>query len=235
MKLSVCKPIDELLNGGIESGCITNFYGTPAAGKSNIAFCAAVSCVKGGKKVIYMDTEGGFSVERMEQIFGGREFSEKIILLEPKTWEEQKEDFKKVEDILGKEDIGLIIIDSITALWRLTITDENAAEVNKEIATQFSLLSKFSRERKIPVLTTNQVYADIETGRTVMSNKNIVKWWSKNIVELSIDIETRNRIARIEKARALPENKMVEFRIEGNGLVKADNIGARKEQEFDKE
>lgn len=228
MKLSVCKPIDELLNGGIEYGSITNFYGVPAAGKSNIAFCATVSCIKNGKKVIYMDTEGGFSVERLEQIFGDKSFSEKIILLEPKTWEEQKEAFKNVEEILGKEDIGLLIIDSITALWRLTISDSNAVEVNKEIATQFSLLSKFSREKNIPILITNQVYADIETGRTEMSNKNIVKWWSKNIVELSINLETRNRKARIEKARALPENKEVEFRIVGNGLEK---VVVNEEQE----
>lgn len=223
MKLPVCKPIDALLSGGIESGTITNFYGPPASGKTNIAFCAVVSCIISGKKVVYVDTEGGFSIERLEQIYGSKEFSDFIFLFEPKTWEEQMQTIEKIQEICNNEDIGLVVVDSITALWRLTITNENAVEINKEIATHLSFLSKLARERKIPILITNQVYSDIETGKIEMSNKNIVKWWSKNLVELSLTGETGCRLARIERARSLPENKEIKFRIVENGLETIEN------------
>ncbi len=218
MKLPVCPVIDKLLDGGIESGCITNFYGPSASGKSNIAFSAAASALASGKKVLFVDTEGGFSVERLHQICNGTSqmIGEKIILLEPKDWSEQKEAVKKLEAL--KEGVGLIVVDSITALWRLTVNDQNAQTVNNELALQLSILSKMAREQNIPVLITNQVYSDIETGKIELSSKNIVKWWSKNLVELMHAGRTGCRIAIIKRARSLPEDKKIEFEICNEGL-----------------
>lgn len=218
MKLSVCSAIDKLLEGGLESGCITNFYGPSASGKSNIAFVATASALASGKKVLFVDTEGGFSIERLQQVCNGTSplISDKIILLEPKDWNEQKEAIKKLEAL--KEGVGLIVVDSITALWRLTVSDQNAQTVNNELAYQLSLLSKIAREQNIPVLITNQVYSDIETGKIELSSKNIVKWWSKNLIELMHAGRTGCRIAIIKRARSLPEDKRVEFEICNDGL-----------------
>ncbi|MFQ6009996.1 MAG: DNA repair and recombination protein RadB [Candidatus Aenigmatarchaeota archaeon] len=218
MKLTVATPIDKLLNGGIESGCITNFYGVPASGKSQVALQACVSCVESGKRAVFVDTEGGFSLERLEQISSGKKTAKNIILLEPKSWKEQNESMMKLEKLCKKENIGLIVVDSIVALWRLEITDNNFNEVNRELASQLALLSKISRDRNIPILVTNQVYADLESGKIELSSKNIVKWWSKNMVELSHAGRTGCRIARIAKARSLPEDKHIEFQIAQEGL-----------------
>lgn len=221
-KLSVCAPIDKLLEGGLESGCITNFYGPPASGKSQVCFCAAISAISNGKKVLFVDTEGGFSEERLSQISCGS--LEKIILLEPKEWEEQKEAIRKIEKICKAEPVGLIVIDSIVALWRLAITEQNAQEVNRELATELSILSKIGREFNIPVLITNQVYADIDSGKIELSSKNIVKWWSKNLIELMHAGRTGCRIARIVKARSLPEDKQVEFQIAQDGIKEVSKL-----------
>lgn len=219
MKLPVCPPIDKLLNGGLEHGCITNFYGPAASGKTNVAKCALVSAVDRGKKVIYMDTEGGFSAERLEQMTGSaRKYTDSVILLEPKTWEEQAKTIRKLQVLSKKESIGLIIVDSIVALWRVTIDDSNHQTVNKELATQLSVLSKLARENDIPVLITNQVYSEPETGKIELSGRNIVKWWSKNLVELMLSGRTSCRIARIVRARSIPEDKQVEFEICNQGL-----------------
>lgn len=217
MKLPVCAPIDKLLNGGLESGCITNFYGPSATGKSQIVMQAIVNCINSGKKAVLVDTEGGFSMERLEQVSGNiKNASDKIILIEPKEWDEQKAAIRKLDKI--KDTIGLIAVDSVVALWRLTIDEKNAQEINKELAIQLSVLSKISREKNIPVIITNQVYSDIETGRTEMSARNIVKWWSKNIVELGHAGRTGCRFAVIRKARSLPEDKQIEFEICDEGL-----------------
>jgi DNA repair protein RadB len=54
---------DDLLGGGLEPRVITQFYGGPASGKSVLCIIAAVSCLRAGKGVIFIDTEG-FSIER---------------------------------------------------------------------------------------------------------------------------------------------------------------------------
>lgn len=218
MKFPICPAIDKLLDGGLESGCITNFYGPSASGKSNIAFAACASALAAGKKVLFIDTEGGFSLERLRQICNGtsQAIGEKIILLEPKSWEEQKDAIKKMESL--KEGAGLIIIDSITALWRLAVNDSNAGAVNNELALQLSILSKLARELNIPVLITNQVYTDIDSGKIELSSRSIVKWWSKNLVELMHAGRTGCRIAIIKRARSLPEDKRIEFEICSDGL-----------------
>lgn len=219
MKLSVCPPIDRLLDGGLESGVITNFYGPAASGKTNVAKCAVVSAVNAGKKVVYIDTEGGFSAERLEQVGGSaKKYTDNMILLEPKTWPEQGQAVRKLQILCKKEPIGLVVVDSIVALWRVTIDDSNHVLTNKELATQLSILSKIARENNIPVLLTNQVYAEPETGKIEMSGRNIVKWWSKNIVELMHSGRTSCRIARISRARSIAEDKTVEFEIYAKGL-----------------
>lgn len=230
MKLSVCKPIDNLLNGGLESGCITNFYGPPASGKTNIALEAVRSCIDIGKKAIFVDTEGGFSQERLKQICKTEnkkeniKYLENIIMLEPKNWAEQITNMGKIEDICKKENIGLIVVDSVVALWRLEITNDTAQNVNRELATQLSLLSKIAREHNIPIIITNQIYEDIESGKIELSSKTTVKWWSKNLIELMHTGQTSHRYAIIRKARALPEDKKIEFKIEQEGLKKVGKL-----------
>ena len=64
-----CKPVDDLLGGGFEGGCITLIFGEAGNGKTNVCLQLARNVVRAGKKVIYIDTEG-VSMERLEQICG---------------------------------------------------------------------------------------------------------------------------------------------------------------------
>ena len=69
-KISTNSPLDELLDGGIEKRTITQVYGPPGVGKTNICLNIAIGVAKRGKKVVYIDTEGGISVDRIRQISG---------------------------------------------------------------------------------------------------------------------------------------------------------------------
>jgi len=66
-----CEAIDDLLGGGLSRGVVTQVYGPPAAGKTNLALSAAVTAAAGGKSVLYIDTEG-LSVDRFEQLARAR-------------------------------------------------------------------------------------------------------------------------------------------------------------------
>ena len=62
-----CATVDDLLGGGFERGAVTQLYGPPAAGKTNLALSAAVEVAAAGDTALYVDTEG-LSVERFRQI-----------------------------------------------------------------------------------------------------------------------------------------------------------------------
>ena len=66
-KISTNSPLDELLDGGIEKRTITQVYGPPGVGKTNVCLNIAINVAKKGKKVVYIDPEGGISVDTIRQ------------------------------------------------------------------------------------------------------------------------------------------------------------------------
>lgn len=68
------KNIDDILCGGVETRTVTEFYGAPNSGKTQLChtMCALVpqDKSKGGLcgKSIYIDTEGTFRAERIASI-----------------------------------------------------------------------------------------------------------------------------------------------------------------------
>lgn len=212
--------IDSLLGGGIEKGSITQFYGPPGSGKTNITLKMLVQCAKNGKKAVFIDTEGGLSIERMKQI-AGDEFEElagNIIVFEPTTFEEQYESIKKIEYSLksGEEDIDLIILDSAVALYRLK--EGGQTEINRELGKQMGLLSMISRTYDIAVVVTNHIYSVFdEEGVIEPVGGTILKYWSKIIIELVKD-ENGQRFAVLKRHRSKPDGLKVKFEIINRGL-----------------
>jgi len=214
VKLATNTPLDKLLNGGIETDTITNIYGPAGSGKTNIVLSTVLNCIK-EKKVIYIDTEGSFSLERFIQLGGSKEMLKKIIFFEVHDWDEQHKKILSLEKIVSKE-IGLIVIDSLVALYRLKLNEKNFQEINRQLATQYSILSKIARTMKIPVLVTNQVYSKGE--EIEMTSRNIGRYWSKNIIELKRLGKNNCRIAVIKKHRSMPEGKKIEFEITSDSI-----------------
>lgn len=211
-RLPTNTPLDKILGGGLEKDAVTNIYGPAGSGKTNIALSAAVSC---SGKVIYMDTEGSFSMERFRQLGGEKRLSD-IMMLEVHAWDEQHKAVMKLEKLVEKGGIGLIVIDSLVNLYRLELDRENFQQINRQLATQYSVLSRITRKHKIPVLVTNQVYSrgeDIE-----LTSRMIARYWSKALVELKKTDKENCRLAIVRKHRSMPEGKKIEFEITEKGL-----------------
>jgi DNA repair protein RadB len=227
--------LNKWLYGGYEKDVITMIAGPPGCGKTNFVILASCSQAKKGNKVIFVDTEGGFSVERVKQIVGEdyKKILENILLLKPTTFEEQKKDFVKLLGIVKKGQIQLIVIDGMAMLYRLELgdaiksgEDEKIKEINREVARQMQTLAEISRKQDIPILITNQVYSeflseeDLKNG--VEKTTNIVggdlfKYWSKCILELKNDNGKRKAV--LLKHRSLPQKEMG-FIIKNEGILK---------------
>src|SRR6185503_18261755 len=116
MKTQTGTPLDKLLDGGLENDAITNVYGPAGSGKTNMALLSAITVCADGKRVVYVDTEGSFSLDRFEQLGGDSKTMDSIVMMSVHTWEEQNNTITALEDLVSKgKDIGLIVVDSLVA------------------------------------------------------------------------------------------------------------------------
>ncbi|HLE54217.1 MAG TPA: DNA repair and recombination protein RadB [Thermoplasmata archaeon] len=221
MKVALgCRALDDLLGGGVEEGCITLLHGEAGSGKTNVCLQLARNVVRAGKKVIYIDTEG-VSMDRLAQICG-EDFeivAKNILFSEPYDFEEQEELIEKAVKIAeSKADVGLIVIDSITMHYRLTMRDETRRDERYSLTRQIAKLLRVSRRREIPVVVTSQVYTDIDTGKFLPLGGHMLSHNAKTIVRLEKAGPSR-RLAVLEKHRHREEGSRAAFRITQDGLV----------------
>lgn len=216
-----CGVLDKLLSGGLDADCITTIYGPAGSGKTNLALLAAVTIALRGKKVIYMDTEGGFSVERLKQLCKDHaHVLENVLFLRPTTFQEQVEAFTKLKSLVTAK-IGLIVVDSISMLYRLELGGEDAYDVNRALGKQLAALTEISRKKNIPVVLTNQVYSSFDEREKVnMVGGDLLRYGSKCLVELQITPSNKRR-AILRKHRSLAPDKEAVFQIVENGIVEA--------------
>lgn len=223
MKISAGHEIlDELLNGGYEKDIINTIYGPAASAKTLLCILAMINIARDNKKVVYIDTEGGFSVERLKQIADDYEkILDNVIFLKPVSFEEQKNAFEKLRRLVNDK-IGLIIVDSLSMLYRLEIgKTKDVYDVNRELGLQLSYLSEIARLKNIPVLITNQVYADFENKDGVkIVGGDLLKYGSKCMIELR-NAKAGHRRALLKKHRSIKESK-VDFKIIKEGIEKIE-------------
>ncbi|MDO8509018.1 MAG: DNA repair and recombination protein RadB [Nanoarchaeota archaeon] len=218
--------LNTLLHGGYETDIVTVIYGPSGSGKTNFCLLTAVSQAKKGNKVIYIDTEGGFSIERVKQLAPEKteEVLKNIFLLKPTNFQEQIEAFKTLLKHL-KDEVSLIIVDGLTILYRLEFAsarnslpdreNKEMQKINSELVNQIRTLAEISRKREIPCIITNQIYNWDDEKRMV--GGDILKYWSKCHIELSN--EKGKRTLYIKKHRSLPEKELT-FQITNEGIKK---------------
>lgn len=236
--------LNKFLYGGYETDIVTTIYGKSGTGKTNLCLITAVSQAKKGKKIIFIDTEGGFSLDRVKQLSknensdnsvnNAEEVMKNIVLLKPLTFQEQSDNIASLlKEIKQKSNIGLIIVDGMTILYRLELAEasqnsntERIRQINSSLARQLKILAELSRKHLIPILITNQVYdeflplEELKAGKKPQANMvggDILKYWSKCHILLE-NISGKKMLA-LKKHRSLPE-KTFQFQITNNGIRK---------------
>ena len=218
------KILDIMLEGGYEKDVITTVYGPAGSGKTVLCLLCSINIARSGKKVVYVDSEGGFSLERLRQIAAHmsqdyKKILDNIIFLKPTSFAEQKKSFEKLKDIVNDK-IGLIVVDTIAMLYRLELgKSEEVQEVNRELGRQISYLTEIARKKGIPVLITNQVYADFDDKDKVnIVGGDILKYGSKCLIELQITPNGNRRLI-LRKHRSLGEERELVFKIVEGGII----------------
>jgi DNA repair protein RadB len=212
-----CQGLDRLLGGGVESGIVTQLYGEAGTGKTNIVIQLAIQAVSRGFRVVFIDTEG-FSPDRFKQIAGAgaKEIASKIMIFEPLSLEQQHTSIREASKIAGK-DLGLVVMDSATSLYRVLLESDDNRPVRRLLSLQLGELQEISRRHRIPVVITNQVYTDIQTDVLRPLGGTYLEHMCKAIVSLE-KVGNGRRRAKIVKHRSQPEGETADFTITSKGV-----------------
>jgi DNA repair protein RadB len=220
------KAFDDLLGGGLEPKVITQLYGGPASGKSVLCVLAAVSCLRSGKGVIFIDTEG-FSIERFRQVAGNEaeRLAHDLFLYEPHDFDQQGLIIAGLERHLAKDTIGLIVMDSATGLYRTQL--EKGIDAMQKLTRQIMHLLGYAKKYGIPVLITNQVYMDIQRKVYVGLGGTALAHISKVVV--NIERMNSHRRATLEKHRSRPAGGFFDFEIVEYGIeIRREDTGEKE-------
>jgi len=223
------KILDKMLGGGYETDVVNTIYGPAGSGKTVLAMLCCLGIARSGKKVVYIDTENSFSVERLKQIAPDYEkILSNMVFLKPVNFSEQKTSFEKLRNLVNDK-IGLIVVDTIAMLYRIELGQKASEfyDINSSLGKQISYLSEIARKKNIPILITNQVYADFEKkGQVKLVGGDILKYGSKCLIELQITPQN-NRRAILKKHRSIAQEKSIYFKIVEGGV-----IGTKEEKGF---
>jgi len=164
--------LDKLLEGGIETGSLTEVFGEFRTGKTQLCHTLCVTCqmstTDGGAegKAIYIDTEGTFRPQRLQEIaerFGldPEVALENVAYARAHNSEHQIELLKTAAAIMAQDRYALIVVDSATALYRTDYTGRGElSERQMQMAQFLRQLTRLAEEFGVAVFMTNQVVAN---------------------------------------------------------------------------
>ena len=172
----------ESLGGGLRQGQVTEITGECGSGKTQLCLSAAASAATLGHRVVFVDTNGVFSAERIKAFhrnFWSDEATEEEITAHlDKTLEliavhdvhdvftllhlldQLQQDASEEDDNPEKSDtMGLLVIDSLSLLLAPLLT--RAHHQGHTVMTMVAVMLKaIASERKAAVLYTNHTVAD---------------------------------------------------------------------------
>lgn len=229
------KVVDRLLNGGIETQTITEFYGEYGSGKSQIChqLCVNVQLPpeRGGLNgsALYVDTENTFRTERIVQMsrhlgLDLEQVVKNIIYAEAYTSDHQMFLLDNADEVIKANNVKLIIVDSLTAHFRSEyIGREMLAPRQQRLNKHMHKLIGLARAFNAAAVVTNQVMAkpDVFFGDAVHPiGGHIVGHTSHTRLYLRRAAHGPIRIARLVSSPYLPEGEEI-FKITENGIEDA--------------
>jgi len=167
--------LDDLLLGGIETQAVTEFYGEFGSGKSQVChtLCATARqpVEEGGlnANTIYIDTEGTFRPERIQEIARSRGYDSSQILKSIavcKVYNSSHLELiiknlgKYVDDFKAK----LVVIDSVISLHRAEFAGRGTlADRQQRLNSMLHKIIRLAEIYNIAVVITNQVQSSPDT------------------------------------------------------------------------
>jgi len=225
------KQLDALLGGGVETRAVTEVFGEFGSGKSQLAhqLCVNVqlSPEQGGLvgRAIYIDTENTFRPERILNMAAGAELDPEgalrnILVARSYNTDQQLLIAEKAEELIEKEGVRLMIIDSLTSHFRAEFVGRGTlADRQQKLARHLLVLHRIADLQDIAVFVTNQVQArpDLFFGDPTRPIGGHILGHSATTRIYLRKSKGGRRIARVVDSPNLPEGESI-FMITESGI-----------------
>ncbi|KAF8406818.1 hypothetical protein HHK36_005939 [Tetracentron sinense] len=178
------RELDKILEGGIETGSITEIYGEFRSGKTQLCHTLCVTCQLpldqgGGEgKAMYIDAEGTFRPQRLLQIadrFGlnGADVLENVAYARAYNTDHQSRLLLEAASMMVETRFALMIVDSATALYRTDFSGRGELSARQmHLAKFLRSLQKLADVFGVAVVITNQVVAQVD-GSAIFAGPQI--------------------------------------------------------------
>ncbi|MGV8085506.1 MAG: DNA repair and recombination protein RadA [Candidatus Bilamarchaeum sp.] len=223
--------LDELIGGGVETMAITEMYGKFSSGKSQLGFQLSVNVqlptdqggLGGG--VLFIDTEATFRPERIVQLAEAAGLDPQTVLKNITVARAENSDHQiilaeRADEIIEKNNVKLIVIDSLTSHFRADYLGRGAlGERQQKLNKHVHTLQKLAEKHNLAVYVTNQVmdnpgilFGDPTTpiGGHVLAHMSTYRLYVRKAKD-------DKRVARLVDSPNMPEGEAV-FKVTPKGL-----------------
>ncbi len=201
---------------------VISVWGEFGVGKTTFALQTAINNAINGKKSLYLYTKPNFPAEKIEVLFkDSLDFLDKIKFVKPINFYDLTAIVFNLEFLILKnldeknEPLKLIVIDSLTDLYRLELNREKKEKnynLNYHLNQVLATLSYISDSYNIEVLIINEKRQkrDLEQIIEIQSGGKVMKYW----VSYDIKIERTDIINERKFVLTIhPEEKILFFTI----------------------
>ena len=227
-----CEEFDEILGGGVETQAITEVYGEYGSAKTQIAHQLATNVQlpeeEGGlgKGAVYVDTEDTFIPQRIEQMAEANDQDPEEVLDNIHVARAFNSDHQmlladQAQEICQNNDIGLVVVDSLTAQFRSDYVGRGElAQRQQKLNKHMNVLLRLANAHNIAVLVTNQVMSNPDQmfgdptkaiGGHIVAHNSAVRLYLRKS-------KKDKRIARLVDSPYMPEGEAV-FKVADRGIV----------------
>ncbi|XP_074652038.1 DNA repair protein RAD51 homolog A [Tubulanus polymorphus] len=233
------KELDKLLQGGIETGSITEIFGEFRTGKTQLCHTLAVTCqlpidMGGGEgKCLYIDSEGTFRPERLIAVaerygLNGPDVLDNVAYARAYNSDHQTQLLMQAAAMMAESRFALLIVDSATALYRTDYSGRGELSARQmHLARFLRMLLRLADEFGVAVLISNQVVAQVDGAAMFAADPkkpiggNIIAHASTTRLYMRKG-RGETRICKIYDSPCLPES-------EAMFAINADGIGDAKD------
>ena len=214
-----------------EKKSIISIWGDIGVGKTTLCFAATLSALSKQKKIIYINTKSYFKEDRFNQIMGfyPKFDTYNLLIYNCDTFKKQIETIMNLEflikkeiEVMGKSKISLIVLDSASTLFHLTMGDkETNLELQRALNTTLATLDYIRRIYGITILLTNRstLRFDEKLDKTIekTSISSTINFFSNTSIKIERTSQIATRSLIIEKH---PRNllKKITIKMTENGF-----------------
>ena len=222
--LSTLTPsLDRLLEGGFPTGCLSLVYGEAETGKTTLTIQCAVSASREHLKTLYVDSDQSLSHHRLLQIVGAgnTDVCDDIIIFLPQSFLEQSQIVESLENYITRK-VGLIVIDTVTSLYRASFEGGKPFDLNRELNRQLAYLAELAARHHLTVVITGQVRSTVDgVGWKIEPvARRTLFHWPKVVLRLKSTAKRSIKEARLERPLSDdPDERHCLLEMDKRGLV----------------